>query len=201
VFDSDKNHISIIHHTHNGIDPLNFNIKFTVRQANTIHKYKDLKLKFINCNANIYFNRQCPINYANKIKIPNTSPAATTTQRKAQIQRIKDELKFLYKKKQHLNTELYNAHLKAAQEWNGTWHLISNCVHATVNLETTKKYNTKLDRLSKQQTKHPVYNTEFYLRVVNNTNILFSNDELSCQKLCHRVKSSTKKKTLKCSGL
>jgi hypothetical protein len=54
------------------MDPFNFNLKFTARQANTIHKYKDLKLKITNCNANIHFNRQCLAkgvipNYANKI--------------------------------------------------------------------------------------------------------------------------------------
>jgi hypothetical protein len=27
VFDGDKSHISIIHHTHNGADPVNFNLK------------------------------------------------------------------------------------------------------------------------------------------------------------------------------
>jgi hypothetical protein len=63
-----------------------------------------LKLKITNCNSNIHFNRQCLTkelipNYANKIKIPHTSPAAATTLKKAQILRIKDELKLLYKKK------------------------------------------------------------------------------------------------------
>jgi hypothetical protein len=44
---------------HNGMETNEFNLNFTARQANTIHKYKDLKLKITNCNANIYFNRQC----------------------------------------------------------------------------------------------------------------------------------------------
>jgi hypothetical protein len=78
----------------NGINSENFNIKFFARQANTIYKYKNLEVKLINYNANIYFNRQClnkhiiP-NYAKHIKIPHTSPAALHTERKAQIQRIK----------------------------------------------------------------------------------------------------------------
>jgi hypothetical protein len=143
-----------------------------------------LKLKITNCYANIHFNRQCLAkgavpNYANKIK----SPTPPTTLKEAQILRINDEIKFLYKKKQHLNTELYKAHLKTAQEWNITWNLISNYVHIAVNLEATKKYttiHTKLDKLSKQQQpKHPINNTQFYPRVVNNTNIAFSSNELS----------------------
>jgi hypothetical protein len=38
--------------------------------------------------------------------------------------RIKDEIKFLYMKKDQLNKKLYQAHLKVAQEWGNTWHII-----------------------------------------------------------------------------
>ena len=73
------------------------------------------------CCANIHFNQQCLIrnvipNYA-KYKVPYTSPASEMTQKKVHIIRIKDEIKFLHKKKQKLNRNLYNAHLKASQEW------------------------------------------------------------------------------------
>jgi len=69
-----------------------------------IHKYENIK-KLNNCNANIYFNRQClqkqliP-NYA-RIKVLNTSPAFkyTCTQHKVPNIRIKDEINYLYKKK------------------------------------------------------------------------------------------------------
>ena len=44
-------------------------------------------------------------NYVN-IKIANTSPAALVTTKKAQITRIKDEIKFLCKKNEKLNHEL-----------------------------------------------------------------------------------------------
>jgi hypothetical protein len=72
-------------------------------------------MKVMNCTANIYFNQQCQArkiipNYA-KINIPHTSPAAFNMQQKMQHQRIKDEIKFLYRKKQQLNTELNRAHL------------------------------------------------------------------------------------------
>jgi hypothetical protein len=50
-------------------------------------------------------------------KFANTSPAAHITTKKAQITRIEDEVKFLFKKKQKVNCEFYKAHLKAAQEW------------------------------------------------------------------------------------
>jgi hypothetical protein len=137
------------------MDPNDSNFKFLARQATSIHAYKNLKVKLTNCNANVYFNRQCLIRkivplYAKKIKIPHTSPAAITTQGKAQLQRIKDEIRYLYKKKQHLNTELYHAHLKAAQEWNGTWDLISNHIHTIVNRQATTKYKTIHKKLEGQ---------------------------------------------------
>jgi hypothetical protein len=66
---------------HNGMYSENLDIRFFACQANTIYKYKNLKVKPINWNANIHFNRQCLIehivpNYAKNIKIPFTSPAA-----------------------------------------------------------------------------------------------------------------------------
>jgi hypothetical protein len=143
-------------------------------------------VKLINCKANIYFNRQCLDRriipkYAN-FKIPHTSPAATNTRRKLQVQRIKDEIQFLYKKKQHLNCELYQAHPKATQEWNGTWHLISSHIDTAVNTEATRKYTTiknKLVKLTHQQTKTVESNTCFYPRVINSTSIQFTIDELA----------------------
>ena len=49
-----------------------------------------------------------------RIKIPNTSPTSKTTQKKVQITRMKEEIKYLYKKKDFLNKSLYTAHLKVA---------------------------------------------------------------------------------------
>jgi hypothetical protein len=34
-------------------------LKFNARQAIANHTYKNLKMKVMNCNANIHFNRQC----------------------------------------------------------------------------------------------------------------------------------------------
>jgi hypothetical protein len=60
-------------------------------------------MNVINFNANIYLNRQCLIKKIvpsyTKIKIPHTAPAAASTKKKAQVQRIKDEIRFLYKNK------------------------------------------------------------------------------------------------------
>jgi len=87
-------------------------------QAKHINQYKNLRTKVVNCCANIYFNRQCikqgiVPKYAS-IKIPNTSPTSKMTQKKVQITRMKEEIKYLYKKKDFLNKSLYTAHLKVA---------------------------------------------------------------------------------------
>jgi hypothetical protein len=65
-----------------------------------------------------FFNKQClneniVPNYAN-IKIPTTSQAAYTTQKKISSIQIKDEIKFLQVKKDKLNKQLYQIHLQAA---------------------------------------------------------------------------------------
>jgi hypothetical protein len=52
-------------------------------------------------------------NYA-MVKVPFTSPVSTIKLRKAQLLHIKQEKKFLYKNKEHLNQQLYITHLQAA---------------------------------------------------------------------------------------
>jgi hypothetical protein len=88
-------------------------IKFIASQAQSIFQYKNVKTKLLKCCADISFNKQClhhkvTPNYA-KIKVPATSPGATVTQNKVRTIRIKDEIKFLYKKKEQLNKQLYKA--------------------------------------------------------------------------------------------
>jgi mannitol/fructose-specific phosphotransferase system IIA component (Ntr-type) len=82
-------------------------IKFVASQARTINQYKNIRTEVLKCCANIYFNKQCLVkkivpNYAN-IKVPHTSPTTLVTQKKIHFIRIKDEIKFLQKKKQKLN--------------------------------------------------------------------------------------------------
>jgi hypothetical protein len=102
-------------------------IKFNASEARTINRYMNLKTKLMKCYANLYFNRQCLVKklipkYAD-IKIPNTSPAADYTSKKIRNIRIKDEIKFLHKKKQQLNKDLYHAHLEVTKECGNLWTL------------------------------------------------------------------------------
>jgi hypothetical protein len=92
-------------------------IKFIASQANTILKYKNTRNKVLKCCANIYFNKQCLNNkiipnYAN-IKLPKSSPSAWNIQKKVREMRIRDDIRFLYKKRQQLNNKMYKIHLKA----------------------------------------------------------------------------------------
>jgi len=101
------------------------NITFIAGQTRAINLYKNTRSKLLKCCANIYFSKQwlakrVILSYAD-IKFHNTSPVAQFTSKKAQISRIKDEIKFLFKKKEKLNRELYEHHLKAAKEWGGMW--------------------------------------------------------------------------------
>ena len=80
-------------------------VKFTVSQARSIYQYKNLKVKVLKCCADIFFNRQCLTkkiipNYAN-IKVPVTYPTSRITQNKIHNIRLKDEIKFLHRKKKN----------------------------------------------------------------------------------------------------
>jgi hypothetical protein len=155
-------------------------------QAHSINKYKNIRIKVMKCGANIYFNQQCLVRkvipkYA-KLHVPNTSQAALMTKRNIHITRIKDEIRFLHKRKHKLKEDLCNTHLEAAYEWGSLWNPIMESILATVKQEANKKYRTineKLNLLSKTQNNTPENQIQFYPRVINNTNITFSNDEIA----------------------
>ena len=91
-------------------------------------------------------------------------------------------MKFLYKKKQKLNKDLYKIHLKAAQEWGNTWYTILDSVIDSTNLETERKYKTidaKLNKLCNSQYQNKTLQKQFNPRVDNRTNITFSSDKLT----------------------
>jgi hypothetical protein len=93
--------------------------------TNGIYTYMNCKRTLLHCKANIKFNKSClkkkliP-NYA-RINIPTYNNAAKKTQAQVQTLRIKNEIKFLYKKEQQLNIKLYHAHIHNANIWQNTW--------------------------------------------------------------------------------
>ena len=165
-------------------------VKVIASQAISIYKYKNLRQKLLNCNANIYFNKQCLTHkviptYA-KIRVPYTSPASVITQRKTSTIRIKDEIRFLYQKKEHLNKELYEAHLQASKDWGTIWNVLQNSINDSIRTQIDGKYKTikqKIDKLTKQNTKNTNQEHTFFPRVINKTDIQFTpNEELVMQK-------------------
>ena len=160
-------------------------IKFIASQAKSIYLYKRLRSKLLNCNANIAFNKQClnkniTPKYAD-IKIPITSKAAHITKTKATTMRIRDEIKFLYKKKDSLNKALYQTHLQAAHEWGNAWPTIANQIHNDIERDLHQKYTNqeqKLKKLEHKQLSTPKHVKTFYPRVINNTDIQFNAEEM-----------------------
>ena len=110
-----------------------------------------------------------------RIKVPYTSPASIVTQRKTQLLRVKEEIKFLY-------ALLYKAHLHAAQEWGSCWNLIQDHILNSVNTKFADVYRTlnrKLSQLTHGPTDTINSKQKFFQRVTNLTNINFTKDETS----------------------
>jgi hypothetical protein len=60
--------------------------------------------------------------------------------------RIKNEIKFLHIKKQHLNRTLYSLHIDNANKWKNIWHIIDQNI--TEEIEEVMK--TKYKNLNKK---------------------------------------------------
>jgi archaellum component FlaC len=76
----------------------------------------------------------------------NISSALQMTAKKARLIRIKDEIKFLYKKKEKLNQELYKLHLQTAQEWETTWRIIQNSIQEALMICSVCHINTRVSQ-------------------------------------------------------
>ena len=88
------------------------------KQARNYNSYKNTKMKLLKTNAAIWFNKMCIAknlkpNYIH-IKINGKTARDNKTTQTAIRYRIQQEIKFLYKKKQYLNRQLYQQHLEGA---------------------------------------------------------------------------------------
>ena len=98
------------------------NVKFIeAKQTNETHQYKNIKRKLFKANTGISYNKLCrqkqlTPNYIS-IRINGKSQQYQKTVGAATLFRINQEIKFLYIKKQKLNKQLYNLHLKCATIW------------------------------------------------------------------------------------
>jgi hypothetical protein len=100
--------------------------------------------------------------------------------------KIKNELKFWYTKKQHLNKTLYKLHLKNSNEWKYLWDTISQNIDKKLELKMNKKYSTlnkKLKKLRETQTNDQEHNHNhtthtFFKRTENLTDVTFKDEEM-----------------------
>jgi len=75
-----------------------------------------------------------------RIKITNTPLASKYSQQKTSTTRIKDEFKYLYTKKQQLNQQLLQLHIRLANSWNNLWPYIQHTMEENLNGKIRLKY-------------------------------------------------------------
>jgi hypothetical protein len=144
------------------------------------------KRKLLRTNAHIWFNQTCQNRniipkYAN-IAIKGTSRAIKLTQKQAIKLRIKNEIKYLYVKKQNINNQLYKLHLKNVQYWHTNWTIIENIIIDRHNVEARTHYNKLKDKITNliKQSNHGKQASNkqtFYPRLHNMTNVQLSEKE------------------------
>ena len=155
----------------------------------SIQNCESILSKLYKCNANIYFNKQClkkqlTPSCAN-INVPNTSPACKHTQKELPTIRIKGEIRYLYSKKQQINLQLYHLHLALANTCGSWWPHIQHTIEEKLRKDINSKYKTldkKLQNLTLAQKETPHSRHTFHPRVINNTEIPFSNGKWGCSK-------------------
>ena len=86
------------------------------------------------------------------IKINGNSRQDRNTLRIATTHRLNQEIKFLHVKKSKLNEQLYEAHLKCAALWPGTWPSIQDIIANNLQQEMEAYYDTLNKKLSWIQT-------------------------------------------------
>jgi hypothetical protein len=112
--------------------------------------------------------------------------ATKRLQNQIHILKIKNELKFWYMKKQHLNKTLYKLQLKNSNEWKSLGDTISQSIDKKLELKMSKKYSTlnkKLKKLKETQTNNQEYNHNhtthtFFKRTENLTDVTFKDEEM-----------------------
>jgi hypothetical protein len=137
-------------------------IKFiNAKQAKCIRNYRNIKKKLLRSNASIWFNKVCKAEHLQPkyidIKTNGTNKRSQNTKKAAITHRINAELKHLYKKKAHLNKELYTNHLECANYWKDSCYWIERSEHyyfQNMNDMLYNKLNKKLDDLRHKNTKN-----------------------------------------------
>jgi len=162
------------------------NIKIIGAQhAKICNIYKNTRLKLLKTNTAIWFKKMCKIKHQKpnyiQFRTRGKKPQDKKTTSNMIKFRINQEIKFLYCKKQSLNTQLYQIHLECANQCNKVWQHIQDYIDGRLNekMDTLyQKLNKKLDGLSKQHqaTHHNNKNMNTTPRLINLTNITFTRE-------------------------
>ena len=173
---------------------MNFNKNFKKKDY---FQYLNLRRKYLNNNANIYFNLKCKQNkvtpkYAKSLnKVFNKSTKIS----KAQYEktRINTEISFLYKKKNYLASKLYEQELRNMNLFGPIWHEVKQLILEKLSPKIQNKYKLldhKINKLIEQRDKiHTVNNChktckpiqcqfQFHEPIKNLSNITFDKKEL-----------------------
>ena len=126
------------------------------QQAKPFNIYKNTRMKLLKANSAIWFNKICKKkglqpNYIS-FHTNNRNARDRRTTQQAVKYRINQELKYLYKKKQHLNQLMYKTHLECATVYNGMWqHALANILESQNKLMelTYDKLQQKIHKLEK----------------------------------------------------
>jgi hypothetical protein len=174
-----KQPVALLYLTYNNIIMLKYKIAYS-SHTKGIYNYMICKQKLLHCNANINFNKIClrekiVPKYA-YVKIPTITEAARKTKTQAQTLCIKNEIKFLYKGKQQLHLQLYQAHIHNANIWGN----IEQSIEQKSKQEMEKVYlkKQKIANMTRTQTTDTINNNTKHTRVENYTNIQFTYDEI-----------------------
>jgi len=159
------------------------------KQAKLYNNFRNTKCKLIRTNAAIWFNKMCKIKQVKPgyihIKINGRKQQDKKTTKQAIRYRIDQEIKFLYRKQQHINQKLYNIHLECNGMWQYVQHNIDSKLKTYMDL-LYKKLNRKLDVLTQHiriDNKHKEHTQMGNNRVINMTNITFTKEQINTLKL------------------
>jgi hypothetical protein len=134
------------------------NIKFIdAKQAKEVHQYHNMKRKLYRTTAAIWYKKTCRDRRITPkyiyIHVNGNNKQSQKTVQNATRFHINQEIKFLYIKKQKLNEQLYNAHLKYAKTWNNNWQIILLIIDNKLQQEMEAHYNNLNKKLDNIQSK------------------------------------------------
>jgi hypothetical protein len=120
------------------------------QQAKEAYKYKNIREKLNRCNAAIWYNKTCKqlTHSYITVKINGNNVQCRKTIKSASQYCLNQELKFLYIKKQNLNEQLYQTHLKCASYWKNNWYVIQ----ASIDNKLQRYMETCYTHLNKNAT-------------------------------------------------